>query len=398
MKKTYHILAAGLLVALFAACSDVDKIEPVPSSIKVPSADVKTLRLADPQATAETKALYANLWAMQQKGFMFGHHDDLTYGRYWYGEDGQSDTKQVCGDYPAVYSVDLAEVMDDRVETADAQAANAIRRRCILEARGRGEVILACAHLNNPLTGGDAWDNTNQTVASEILADGSATNVKFKGWLDRLVVFASDLKDVGGKPIPIIFRPFHEHTQSWSWWGNGCTTEQQFADLWRFTVDYLRNAGVHQFIYAISPQMDTPKTEDDFLYRWPGDDYVDFVGMDCYNGLNPTTMSVNMRMIGSVSAKKQKPCGVTEAGVEGFTDKRYWTEQILAPAEGRYVSMVVMWRNKYVNGNESDKHYYSVYPGHPSADDFVRFYDDARTFFSQDLPDMYAMPDGMTVE
>lgn len=389
MRKKNIMYALAMAVMALISCSDVDKIEPAPSAIAVPSADMDGLKLADSQATAETKALYRNLWAIQQRGFMFGHHDDLTYGRYWYGEEGQSDTKQVCGDYPAVYSVDLAEVMDDRSLTADAQAANSIRKRCIEEARSRGEVIIACAHLNNPLTGGDSWDNSNKEVVAEILKTGSATNVKFTSWLDRLVVFAKGLKDGNGNQIPFIFRPFHEHTQGWSWWGNGCTTEQQFIALWRFTVDYLLNAGVHQLIFAISPQMDTPKTEEDFLYRWPGDDYVDFIGMDCYHGLNPTTFSVNLRMLGSVSAKKHKPCGVTETGVEGFTDKRYWTEQILNPAEGRYVSMIVMWRNKYVNGNETDKHYFSVYPGHVSAADFVRFYNSGVTFFSRDLPDMY---------
>lgn len=398
MRTTFLSITLVLLSMSIVGCSDVDKIEPMPSTIETPSPEVRTLKLADGQSTAETKALYSHLWTIQQQGFMFGHHDDLTYGRYWYGEDGGSDTKQVCGDYPAVYSVDLAEVMDDRCLTATGQADIAVRKRCIQEARKRGEVIVACAHLNNPLTGGDAWDNTNSNVVSQILATGSDTNIRFTSWLDRLAAFARDLKDNNGALIPIIFRPFHEHTQGWSWWGNSCTTEDEFVNLWRFTVDYLRSAGVHQFIYAISPQMDTPKTEDDFLYRWPGDDYVDFIGMDCYQGLNPTTFSINLRMIGSVSAKKKKPCGVTETGVEGFTDKKYWTEQILTPADGRYVSMIVMWRNKYVNGDESDKHYYSVYPGHASTDDFIRFYNDSHTFFSDDLPDMYTMAEGMNVE
>jgi len=58
------------------------------------------LSIVDKQTTAQTKALYANLWTIADKGFMFGHHDDLWYGRYWYNEPGGSDTKAVCGDYP----------------------------------------------------------------------------------------------------------------------------------------------------------------------------------------------------------------------------------------------------------------------------------------------------------
>ncbi len=397
MKAIHKLWTIGALaLPIFFSCSDVDKIDPMPSTVESPSADVKELKIVDKNATAETKALYANLWQIQQRGFMFGHHDDLMYGRYWYGEQGNSDTKQVCGDYPGVYSVDFAELMDDRCTSA--QEANLLRKRCIQDARRRGEVIMACAHLNNPLTGGNSWDNSNNQVGKEILTEGSATNMKFKSWLDRLVSFAQELTDDNGKPIPVIFRPFHEHTQSWSWWGNSCTSEAEYIALWKFTVDYLRQAGVHQFLYAVSPQMDTPKKEEDFLYRWPGDDYVDFIGMDCYHGLSPATLSVNMRMLSSVSAKKQKPCGITEMGVEGFTAKKYWTEQVLTPAEGRKVSMIVMWRNKFVHGDESDKHYYSVYPGHVSEPDFVRFYNNDMTLFSKDLPNMYAMPAGMSVQ
>ena len=44
------------------------------------------------------------------------------------------------------------------------------------------------------------------------LEDGSAVQAKFKTWLDRLATFAGELKDDQRKPIPVIFRPFHEHT------------------------------------------------------------------------------------------------------------------------------------------------------------------------------------------
>ncbi len=63
----------------------------------------------------------------------------------------------------------------------------------------------------------------------------------------------------------------------------------------------------------------------------------------------------------------------------------------------RKISMVVMWRNDYSHGDETNQEFYSVYPGHPSVDDFIRFYNDPQTLFSQDLPDMYTMPAGMTV-
>ena len=357
-----------------------------------------TLSLVDKNATAETKALYANLWKIAEDGFMFGHHDDLWYGRYWYNEPGMSDTKSVCGDYPAVFSVDFGAIMDNRYQSEE----NAIRRRVIIEAYDRGEVITACCHLNNPLTGGDSWDNSRNDVVKSILTEGNATRIKYLQWLDRCAEFANNLRGSDGKLIPVIFRPYHEHTQTWSWWGSKCTTEDEFIRFWKFTVEYLRDTkGVRNFIYAVSPQMDEDYgsgVRDRLVYRWPGDDYVDFLGMDCYHYNWKSAFKSNIIAMSALSKEKKKPCGVTETGPEGFDWRDYWTNHILECAKGQRISLIVMWRNKYVGSNEADRHFYSVYPGHESEDDFREMYDDPSTFFSKDLPDMYTMPDYFEVK
>ena len=357
-----------------------------------------TLSLVDKNATAETKALYANLWKIAEDGFMFGHHDDLWYGRYWYNEPGMSDTKSVCGDYPGVFSVDFGAIMDNRYQSEE----NAIRRRVIIEAYDRGEVITACCHLNNPLTGGDSWDNSRNDVVKSILTEGNATRIKYLQWLDRCADFANNLKGSDGKLIPVIFRPYHEHTQTWSWWGSKCTTEDEFIRFWKFTIEYLRDTkGVRNFIYAISPQMDEDygsRVRDRLIFRWPGDAYVDFLGMDCYHYNWKAAFKSNLTAMSALSREKKKPCGVTETGPEGFDWRDYWTNHILESAKGQRVSMIVMWRNKYVGSNEADRHFYSVYPGHESEDDFRTMYNDPSTFFSKDLPDMYTMPDHYDVQ
>lgn len=357
------------------------------------------LSIVDKQATAQTRALLANLWTIADRGFMFGHHDDLWYGRYWYDEPGASDTKSVCGDYPGVFSVDFGPIMDNRYNDSE----NAIRRRVILEARERGEVIMACAHLNNPLTGGDSWDNSHNDVVKSILTPGNATRDKFLSWLDRLADFCLNLKDSKGELVPIIFRPLHEHTQGWSWWGSSCTTETEFIEFWQMMVKYLRDTkGVHNLLYAVSPQLDSwyddQTIRNRLLYRWPGDNYVDFIGMDCYHGENPTSFSNYLRIATEISKEKRKPCGVTEDGVESFTRADYWTYSVLEPAKDKRISMAVFWRNKYVGSNESDKHYFSVYPGHPSEENFRKMYSSERTFFSKDLPDMYSLPENIRIK
>lgn len=357
-----------------------------------------TLSIVDKNATAETKALLSNLWAIQKDGFIFGHHADFYSGRTWLYKKGQiqSDTYNVCGDYPGVLGVDLAQLIDDRY--ADSETYNEMIRQCCLDAYGMGMVILACMHIDNPLTDSNSWDNSSTEVVKEILTEGSETNLKFNTWLDRLAQFAKNLTGSNGELIPIILRPFHEHSDGWSWWGSTCTTKDEFIALWQYTVKYLRDTKeVHNFLYAISPDMNSKKTEDDVLFRWPGDDYVDFIGIDSYIGLNNDVFVNNLKMMVNVSQAKLKPCGVTETGVEGFTASNYWTTNILAPMTGRKISMLVTWMNEYGPSDLGD-HYYSVYAGHPSAADFVKMYNSSITYFRKDLPDMYTMKDGITVE
>lgn len=400
MKKTY------LFILLFSfwgfSCSSDDTADVDPDEDKNEPEEV-VLQLVDKNATEETKALYSQLWKIQSVGTMFGHHESLAYGRSWKDELGRSDVKEIVGDYPAVYSSDFSKVEQGYDTNINGVSFETVRMT-MQEARRRGEVITMCWHVDNPLTGGDSWDNSSNQVAKEILTEGSEVNIKFKSWLDKLADFNATLTDDNGNLIPIIFRPFHEHTQTWSWWGRSATTQQEFIALWKFTVDYLRDTkGVHNFIYAISPQMDSPLSKEDLLFRYPGDDYVDFLGMDCYHGTNTAAFMQNLRNLSLLSQEKKKPSGVTETGIEGIRKgdgseySDYWTKEMLTPLVGRKVSLVVMWRNQY-DPTGSGHHFYGPWADHSSAADFVKFYESPITLFSSDLPDMYTMADGVKVD
>ena len=208
------------------------------------------LKMVDPDATHETKALYANLWCIGLDGVMFGHHDYPSYGIGWKGDKDRSDVKDIVGSHPAVYSLDMAGIDDTKI-------------RHIQEAYKRGGVCMLVWHQSNPLTEGPgkkypvgtAWDNTK--VVDRILQEGSPMNLKYKARLDDVAEAFRKMVDEKGRPIPVIFRPLHEHTQTWNWWGRSATTDREFIAFWRFIVSYLRDTkDVHNVIYAISPQMD----------------------------------------------------------------------------------------------------------------------------------------------
>ena len=184
---------------------------------------------SDPQATAETRALYKNLYHLIGKNILFGHQDDPCYGVGWKYIDGRSDIRDLTGEYPAVFGFDLG-----RTELGQAFNLDSVpfekTRQYIREAYERGAVITLSWHLNNPLTGGNAWDNKPGAVAS--ILPGGEKNGLYTSWLDRVAGFINSLKGKNGEPIPVILRLFHELNGGWFWWGkNQCSPEEMIQTL-----------------------------------------------------------------------------------------------------------------------------------------------------------------------
>ncbi len=46
--------------------------------------------------------------------------------------------------------------------------------------------------------------------------------------------------DDGGRLIPFLFRPYHEHSGSFFWWDRERCYDEKYAALFRYTVEYLR--------------------------------------------------------------------------------------------------------------------------------------------------------------
>lgn len=145
------------------------------------------------KSTPETQKLLSNLQLMSSRGIMFGHHDDTVYGIGWEGDEGRSDVKSVCGDYPAVISFDLGEIELGKDENLDKVSFDKIRKE-IINQYERGGMVSLSWHARNPLTGGDAWDISDTTVVRSILPGGSRHD-KFINWMDCVATFLNSFKD-----------------------------------------------------------------------------------------------------------------------------------------------------------------------------------------------------------
>ena len=344
--------------------------------------------LSDKNATPETVNLYQNLILLQEKGFLFGHQDDLAYGVKWRYEDGRSDIKDVTGDYPALYGWDLGGIEHQKSNNIDGVPFKKMKN-WIKEIYDRGGVSTISWHMDNPLTMKNSWDTTPGSLRS-ILPNGEKHQL-YLSWLDQAAQFLGNLKGSDGKKIPILYRPFHELTGNWFWWCKNNATPQEFKEIWRFTIHYLRETKKLNNLIIVYNTADF-KSKEEFLEYYPGDDVVDVLSFDKYQYTNPVTDSSfitevqnQLKIMNEVAVEHQKPMAIAETGYEQIPYENWWTKT-LTEAIGNYkISFVLLWRNHGWQEQEKKMHYYAPYKGQLSEKDFIEFYNSPKTFFQKDI-------------
>jgi mannan endo-1,4-beta-mannosidase len=385
MWRTWPVLLIAGLAGVAAALGASDYRGPRPIETLARHPDPQPV---DREATPETRALFRNLWALMGQGLLIGHQQPTLEGVGWRNEPGRSDVLAVAGAYPAVWGWDFSDV--HRLTAGRLQGVEAEMRRAF----AAGAVNTLSWHMPNPVTGGP-WTDTTPAVAR--ILPGSDLHTRYIEWLDELADFARGLRSPDGRAIPLIFRPFHERNASVFWWGTRSASSEEFVELWRFTVTYLRDIRqVHNLLWAWSPRGPIGSREE-LRADYPGDDYVDVLGLVFYDWRQSdsrvTGRLVRAKLLGSLrplvayALSRGKIVALAETGQEAIPDPHWWTGMLLGPINAdpfaRHVSYALLWSNR------SRSHHFAPYPGHPSAEDFRRMRRHPFALFAPDLPDLY---------
>ena len=344
---------------------------------------------ADPHLSHSGAALLNLLNRVSKSdSFIFGHHNDDIEGQHFVsyfhfngpgeGVPLQSDVLTAThGEYPGMTCFNL-----DWVARATKFSTEAWGRmiRPMVE---KGVVINLFWESFNPVTGGSAKD-LNGSPITEILPGGSA-NERWREWMDQI---ASWLVQVG--LTQAIFRPFHENTGSWFWWGVSTCTPEQYRAAWKYTTSYLRQKGVHSLVYAYSPSkpsIDWSRAygDDPATSRYPGDDEVDIVCFDRYGpGDYSADLSNECQRVVSFAKAHNKVPAICETGVRGGIqnehDPDWYTKSLLQPVlrSCPQIAFVYTWRNGSPNA------YWVPLPGQDTYQGFEAFFTDRHTIFSED--------------
>lgn len=341
-------------------------------------------QLVDSRPDKSTKKLHRKLHFVSQQGFGIGHQDATSYGVGWIQDykpkPVRSDVFDVAGDYPAVYGFDIGSIEHQDAYNLDSVPFDKMRK-LMIDAFKKGGIITVSWHADNPTSGGDSWDQT--PAVADILAGGE-TSQTYQVWLDRVAKFLKSVK-FRGKPIPMVFRPYHEMNGFWFWWGDPNCTAEDYKTLWRYTVDYLRNQhNLHNLLYAYSPNKLDP--DDDYMKYYPGDDYVDILGIDIYdfNDSSEYVSSIlhDLEVVKYQAQLRNKLYAFTETGLEAIPKSNWYTEVLYPAIQDSGIAWILFWRNA------RETHHYMPYRGHLAAKDFEAFKTMPKTLFLKDIEDI----------
>lgn len=398
---------------------------------------VNSIKLVDSDADQATKALYQYLKAVgESSSVIYGHMEDTVLKAGSLGEGfTYSDTADVTGSISAIDGLDCGNLFDgfakkyvDRygenkgITVDDTTFADDVKAAALLsnESIKKGAIMTLSSHLPNfayaELKEGTyehAYDkykypvdsyNTTGDCMNNILPGGKF-NDAYISYLDLIAEYAHQVNG------PILFRPLHENTGSWFWWGKAFCNAETYKSVFKYTVDYLRDEkGVHNFLYLYGPGSEAG-SEAEYEERYPGDNYVDMVGFDSYDARPSDDANYafmknfenTVKLTNSFAKNHNKLFAVTETGISngnlGLLPKnnprKDWYMEILdIVTKSDYNCCYFMLWSNY----SSSASYYTPFVinknddgtlfGHEMLDSFIKFYNDQRSIFANDQTDI----------
>lgn len=326
--------------------------------------------------TNRTRQLLHNLVKIGRSDqVILGHQSTNTLSKTgWRGLD-ESDFKDVTGQFPGMVAYDIGGIErgNDRVwlDGTTSRVVDAIKY-----AYGKGLLVSISWHTRNPIDVN--YDQKNRAGNGKVKDFGNTVNKilnnktiqqTYLKWLDMLATFFDQLVDDSGVEIPVLFRPFHECTGKWFWWGTERCSDEEYIKLYRLTHEYLsKQKGVNNILWVYNT--DRVSSEEEYTKRYPGNDYIDLCSMDFYDYENykpdvlKARLSKSLDAMRSASKKLNKSYFIAEGGKKNNTDVSYFTARCTQFFPKDLVAFC-FWVN-------SKNNYYVPFKGDPNAEDFKK--------------------------
>ena len=149
---------------------------------------------------------------------------------------------------------------------------------------------------------------------------------------------------------------------------------------------FTKDRGLTDILWCYSPNGPIPPQE--YMSRYPGDEFVDILGTDIYEYVGPDGVEEAgvrfaeqvkdmLRSLSALGLEHQKLLCLSETGLEGLVDASWWTET-LEPAIREFpICYVLTWRNAH----DKPGHFYAAWKGFENEADMKAFSDKENILF-----------------
>ena len=167
----------------------------------------------------------------------------------------------------------------------------------------------------------------------------------------------NDFVDDKGKPIPFIFRLWHEWEDSWMWWGAKYVSAEDYKRFFILTEQTIqKHAPKAQILWAYCSDRFV-NSEEAYMERYPGDAYVDIIGFDDYylgRSNEDWTAALNRsRMVCRIAEERHLATALFETNNNKQKIPNFYTHHLnrMLTSEGVHLGIVQFWALK--NANDS---------------------------------------------
>ena len=126
--------------------------------------------------------------------------------------------------------------------------------------------------------------------------------------------------------VPIAIRFAHEMNGNWYPWSEGVNGNQpgQYAEAWRHVYDIFTAVGADNVIWVWSPNILRGTAGRNVEDYYPGDAYVDWIGLTGYAVTESTAAQVFDPTLAEIRSFTQKKILITETGAQPGPEKDPW--------------------------------------------------------------------------
>lgn len=200
------------------------------------------------------------------------------------------------GQWPAMIGLDYCRFHEHEA-TIDSEPPN----RLALAYWQAGGLVTLSWHAPNPAKPNGGGLKERGMRLADLLVPGTPTHQRWRQSLDQVAAGLQELQAAG---VVVLWRPLHEMNGAWFWWGAQPPTD--FIAVWRDLFDYFTHTKkLHNLIWVYGPNHGAHTAD-----YYPGDAYVDLIGLDAYTDhLDPTFIKGYPEL-----QRLPKPFGFTEFG------------------------------------------------------------------------------------